>query len=95
MATLRVEIPNADALRLFNQEIFTTFDLRPQLARTRASTLIITGEADFITGPLTVAEIAVHVPDARTVLIPAADHFIFVEARDGFCREVLSFLGLG
>ena len=89
---LRVEVPNADALRLFNQEIFNTFDLRPQLPRITAPTLVITGEADFITGPVCSREIAAGIPHARTVLVPDCGHFIFVEARERFRREVLSFL---
>src|SRR3989304_3451646 len=89
---LRVEVPNADALRLFNQEIFNTFDLRPQLPRITAPTLVITGEADFITGPGCSREIAAGIPHARTVLVPGCGPFIFVEARERFRREVLSFL---
>src|SRR3989304_260340 len=89
---LRVEVPNADALRLFNQEIFNTFDLRPQLPRITAPTLVITGEADFITGPVCSREIAAGIPHARTVLVPGCGPFIFVEARERFRREVLSFL---
>ena len=49
--TLRGEVPVADALLLFNDEIFTTFDLRADLPRITAPTLVITGEDDFITGP--------------------------------------------
>ena len=45
------EPANGDTLRFFNQEIFPTFDLRPQLARIDAPTLILVGERDFICGP--------------------------------------------
>jgi pimeloyl-ACP methyl ester carboxylesterase len=38
----------ADALLLFDNEIFTTFDLRPNLSKITAPTLVITGEDDFI-----------------------------------------------
>ena len=34
--TLKGETPNADALRLFNKEIFETFDLRGELGHRRA-----------------------------------------------------------
>jgi pimeloyl-ACP methyl ester carboxylesterase len=89
--TLRDEIPNADALRLFNDEIFLTFDLRPDLPRVAARTLVITGKDDFITGPACAADFAT-IPDRRTVLLPDCGHFVFVEARDRFRGEVTAFL---
>ena len=46
---LEGEIPCGDALKLFNDEIVSTFDLRPELPRITAPTLVITGEDDFIT----------------------------------------------
>lgn len=48
---LHAERPNPDPLQLFNAEIIDTFDLRPDLAKVTAPTLVITGEEDFITGP--------------------------------------------
>ena len=59
---LRGEIPVADALLLFNREIFGTFDLRPQLPGIVAPTLVITGEDDFITGPVCAAALAWKIP---------------------------------
>jgi proline iminopeptidase len=90
---LRADTPNADALLLFNREIFSTFDLRLELARITARTLVITGEEDFITGPRSAAEIASEIPDAETVILPSVGHFIFVEGPDAFRDAVLSFLG--
>lgn len=86
LETLKGEAPNGDALRLFNEEIFGVFDLRPDLGRIEAQTLVITGEDDFITGPVCAAEIVAALPGAQLVLIPACGHFLFVEARDR-CRE--------
>ena len=91
LETLRGEVPVADALMLFNDEIFTTFDLRPELGKITAPTLVITGEDDFITGPVCAADFAA-IPDARTVILPRVGHFIFVEARDRFRDEVTAFL---
>jgi pimeloyl-ACP methyl ester carboxylesterase len=88
---LRGEIPVADALQLFNNEVFTTFDLRPQLPKIAAPTLVITGEDDFITGPICAADFAA-IPSATTVILPGSGHFIFVEARDRFRDEVTGFL---
>jgi proline iminopeptidase len=91
LETLRGEVPVADALLLFNNEIFTTFDLRPEVAKITAPTLVITGEDDFITGPVCAADFAT-IPDHRTVLLPECGHFVFVEARDRFRDEVTTFL---
>jgi proline-specific peptidase len=91
LETLRGEVPVADALLLFNNEVFTTFDLRPELGKITAPTLVITGEDDFITGPVCAADFS-PIPDARTVRLPGVGHFVFVEARDRFRDEVTSFL---
>jgi pimeloyl-ACP methyl ester carboxylesterase len=91
LETLRGEVPVADALLLFNNEVFTTFDLRPDLAAITAPALVITGEDDFITGPVCAADFAA-IPDQTTVLLPDCGHFIFVEARDRFRDEVTAFL---
>jgi pimeloyl-ACP methyl ester carboxylesterase len=90
--TIRDEVPVADALLLFNKEIFTTFDLRPELWRITAPTLVIAGEDDFITGPICAADFD-SIGDRRTVLLPGCGHFVFVEARDRFRDEVTRFLG--
>ena len=89
--TLRGEVPVADALLLFNNEVFTTFDLRPDLARITAPTLVITGEDDFITGPACAGDYAA-IPNQTTVLLPDCGHFVFVEARDRFRDETTTFL---
>lgn len=91
LATLRGEVPVADALLLFNNEIFTAFDLRPDLPKITAPALVITGEQDFITGPACAADFAV-VPNAQTVIVPRCGHFVFVEAAEPFGAEVVRFL---
>jgi proline iminopeptidase len=91
LETLRGEIPVAHALLLFNNEIFSTFDIRPLLPQIAAPTLVITGEDDFITGPACAADFEA-IPAQRTIVLPNCGHFIFVEARDRFRDEVTSFL---
>jgi proline iminopeptidase len=91
LESLRGEVPVAAALLLFNNEVFTTFDLRPKLPSITASTLVITGAEDFITGPISAADFAA-IPDQCTVILPGCGHFIFVEARDRFRDEVTRFL---
>lgn len=93
--SLRGEVRDADALLLFNNEIFRTFDLRPELALIDAPALVITGERDFITGPVSAEEIADGIAGARLVILPDVGHFIFVEAPERFREEVLAFLEVG
>jgi len=90
--TLRDETPNADTLLLFNKEIFESFDLRPELQKIAAPTLVVTGELDFITGPVCVAEISAEIADVRTEILPGTGHFVFVESPEAFRRAVLGFL---
>lgn len=89
---LRAETINADTLLLFNREIFRAFDLRPSLGRITAPTLVITGEDDFITGPVCAREIAAGVIGSRQALVPGAGHMLFVERPDRFREEVAAFL---
>ncbi len=90
--TLEGEIPVGDALKLFNDEVFTTFDLRPELARITAPTLVIAGEDDFITGPVCASDLAEGVTDAECVLLADCGHFIFVEQPERFAAAVGGFL---
>src|SRR4029077_19134747 len=77
--SLRAETINADTLLLFNREIFNTFDLRERLANVTAPTLVITGDDDFICGPVCAAEISAAIPGARKVIIGDAGHMLFIE----------------
>jgi len=90
--SLRADVPNADTLRYFNQEIFETFDLRPQLGKITAPTLVVAGEEDFITGPVCANEIQQGLRDPRKVIIPGAGHFVFIEAPEAFRETVFDIL---
>lgn len=90
--SLRAETINADALKLFNQEIFTSFDLRSRLPSITAPTLVITGDEDFICGPICSEEICAGIPGARMVIVGDAGHMLFVEQPQTFHDEVSDFL---
>lgn len=90
--TLRTETINADALKLFNDEIFNTFDLRPELPGIKAPVLVITGDDDFICGPVCAQEIAGALPGSRLVTIGDCGHIAFVEQARAFHDEVAAFL---
>jgi len=90
--TLRAETINADALKLFNEKIFNTFDLRDRLPNITAPTLVITGDDDFICGPICAREISAAIPLAREVIVGDSGHMIFVEQPQAFHDEVADFL---
>ena len=90
--TLKSEMINADALRLFNKEIFNTFDLRDRLPAITSQALVITGDEDFICGPVCAEEICAGVNGARMVVVGDAGHQLFVEQPQAFHDEVADFL---
>lgn len=90
--TLKSESINADALKLFNDEIFNTFDLRERLAAVTAQTLVITGDEDFICGPVCAEEICGAISGSRMVIVGDAGHQVFVEQPQAFHDEVAGFL---
>jgi pimeloyl-ACP methyl ester carboxylesterase len=89
---LAQEVPAGDALRLFNAEVFATFDLRSELERIRAPTLVLTGADDFICGPLNARELAEGIDGAELALLPDCGHFVFVEQPELFASAVAGFL---
>jgi proline iminopeptidase len=93
--TLAGLVPNADALRRFNSDVWPSFDLRPQLARIEAPTLVVAGDRDFVAPPAAARAIAEAVADAELVVVPGAGHFVFVEAPEAFREAVLAFVGVG
>ena len=93
LETLKTDSVNADTLRLFNQEIFQTFDMRRLHESITAPTLVITGGEDFICGPICADEITAGVPGSKQVTLGDAGHFIFVEQPEAFRSEVGDFLG--
>ena len=90
--TLKSDTVNADALKLFNSEIFNTFDLRSALPNITAKTLVITGDEDFICGPICSDEICAGIAGARKVIVGDAGHMLFVEQPQAFHDEVADFL---
>lgn len=93
--TLKTEKLNADALLLFNREIFKSFDMRGVLPKIKAPALVITGDEDFICGPLCSEELCAGIPDAREVIVGDAGHYLFVEQAQALHDEVSDFLQQG
>jgi pimeloyl-ACP methyl ester carboxylesterase len=78
-----------DPLRTFNSE---PFDLRPDLPKIEADTLVITGAADFICGPAAAEAIAAGVRGAEVVILPDAGHMTYIEQPAAFRAAVEGFL---
>jgi pimeloyl-ACP methyl ester carboxylesterase len=83
--------PNPDALKLFNEDI-EGWDMRDDLARINAPTLVLTGDSDFITGPACAADIVDGIGGAELVILEDCGHFSFIEHPDRFRYEVTRFL---
>jgi pimeloyl-ACP methyl ester carboxylesterase len=85
------EPPNVDALNYFNTQVAPRYDIRGQLPRIEAPTLAISGELDFF-GPPANREIVEGIPDARSVVLPDAGHFVWFDEPGRFREEVTRFL---
>ncbi len=79
------------ALRYFNERVAPTFDLRPQLSRIEAPTLVLTGELD-VWAAGAAPELESHLADAKVAVLPGVGHMPWVEDPDAFRRELLAFL---
>ncbi|KQQ26353.1 3-oxoadipate enol-lactonase [Methylobacterium sp. Leaf125] len=67
-------------------------DLRPQLARVVAPTLILAGRDDPSTPPTMAEEICAGIPQAELVLLPQAAHMLSVERPEAVASYLLGFL---
>jgi proline iminopeptidase len=89
--TFRSDPINGDAQRAFGGEL-PSLDLRSRLSNITAPTLVITGEDDFICGPVCAHEISAAIRGAREVIVPDAGHMLVFEQRQIFHDEVADFL---
>jgi proline iminopeptidase len=89
--TFRSDPINGDAQRVFGKEL-PELDLRSRLSNITAPTLVITGEDDFICGPVCAHEISGAIPGAREVIVPEAGHMVVFEQRQAFHDAIADFL---
>lgn len=68
------------------------YDIRPDLGRIRASTLVLVGEHDLLTPPSAAKTIANGIPDAQLFIIPRAGHVLTIERAPIFNALVQTFL---
>ena len=86
---VEVERMNPEPLRQFNA---TPFDLRPDLGRIEAETLVITGRDDFICGPAAAQVLADGIPRSEVVIVEGAGHMLHLEQPAAFSAAVEAFL---
>ena len=86
---VEVELMNPEPLRQFNA---TPFDLRADLGRIDAETLVITGRDDFICGPAAAQVLADGIPRSELVIVEDAGHMLHLEQPTAYSAAVESFL---
>jgi len=86
-----LEPGNPNALKRFNEGL-AEWDMRGELGRIEAPTLVITGELDFVCGPACAEDIATGIGDARKIVLQDCGHFTFVEKRDEVRAAIEEFL---
>ncbi|GCB44733.1 beta-ketoadipate enol-lactone hydrolase [Streptomyces sp. NL15-2K] len=60
-------------------EALASFDVRAELARVGAPTLVLVGSDDQVTGPAEARTLVAGIPDARLAVVPGASHLVPVE----------------
>ncbi|MFG2804649.1 bifunctional 3-oxoadipate enol-lactonase/4-carboxymuconolactone decarboxylase PcaDC [Streptomyces massasporeus] len=60
-------------------EALASFDVRPELGRVGAPTLVLVGSDDQVTGPAEARTLVAGIPDARLAVVPGASHLAPVE----------------
>ena len=89
---LAMDFAHAEPLHHFNTVEFPTFDLRGELRKIKAPTLVVAGDGDFICGPACADAIVAELPDARLVTIPESGHFVYIEQPEAFRAALTGFL---
>jgi proline iminopeptidase len=79
-------------LKTFNEKEAATMDLRPQLGRIKAPTLVIVGRHDFITNVGMAEEMLRHIPNAKLEIFEDSGHYALVEEPEKFCRVIKEFV---
>jgi proline iminopeptidase len=69
-----------------------TFDLRPQLGRVSAPTLVISGARDYLFSPRFGDELAAGIRGSKRVTVENAGHFVHFEEERALAREIADFV---
>jgi proline iminopeptidase len=82
----------SEPLHQFNTVEFPALDLRPELRKIAAPTLVLAGDDDMIAGPVCADAIVDELADGRLVMIRDSGHFLYVEQPDAFREALTDFL---
>jgi pimeloyl-ACP methyl ester carboxylesterase len=86
------DFAHSEPLHQFNTREFPTLDLRDELRRITAPTLVLAGEDDMIAGPVCGEAIVRELQEGRLVTIPETGHFLYVEQPSAFRAALTEFL---
>ena len=89
---LAADFGRMEPLYYFNTVEFPSLDLRAELQRIGASTLVLVGESDFIAGRVCADAIVGDLADAQLAVLPEAGHFSYLENPEAFRAALLAFL---
>lgn len=89
---LFADFARSEPLHQFNATEFPTLDLRPELRKIAAPTLVLAGDDDMIAGPVCGDAIARELSDGKFVAIPETGHFLYVEQPEAFRAALTDFL---
>ena len=89
---LFADFAHSEPLHQFNTTEFATLDLRPELRKIAAPTLVLAGDDDMIAGPVCGGAIARELSDGKFVTIPETGHFLYVEQPEAFRAALTDFL---
>ncbi|NYI77492.1 pimeloyl-ACP methyl ester carboxylesterase [Nocardioides panzhihuensis] len=84
---------NPEAVAVFSADgAFSPESTRAALAKYKAPVLLLTGEFDLNSPPVTVAEVAETFPDATVAVQPEAGHYPWLDDPDWFVAAMATFL---
>ena len=86
------DFAHSEPLHQFNTVEFPGLDLRGELRKIDAPTLVVVGDDDMIAGPVCAEAIVRELPDARLVTIPESGHFVYIEQPEAFRVALTEFL---
>jgi len=93
LRTERAFLPlRLESLQQFNTHEAPTMDLRPELGRISAPTLVAAGRYDFITTAQMAEDLARYIPGARLVIFEGSGHFPMVEEPAAWRTTIREFL---
>jgi len=83
------------AYDVYKRRLKKTYDVREQLSKITAPTLVITGKQDFSGGVVPSTWIAERIPGAKLVVLDNVGHFAHVEDSAAFIAAIRAFVANG